>query len=85
MGQHIVHEQYFQLVNESYFSFLFSGFLTAVLQNHARKLSVSVDALSFNFSVLPSFNDTDESLRDTKSKRNVLESAFVVSLLYKCL
>ena len=63
------------------FFFLFSGFLTAVLQNHARKLSVSVDALSFNFSVLPSFNDTDESLRDTKSKRNVLESAFVVRLL----
>ena len=56
----------------------FAGFLTAVLQNHARKLKVSVDSLSFTFAVVPSANETEESLADVKVKLNIKENGFTV-------
>ncbi|XP_074663059.1 dynein axonemal heavy chain 6-like [Tubulanus polymorphus] len=51
------------------------GFLTGVLQNHARKIAVSVDSLTFRFKVL---NDSvpDEILNDAKIKINVKDYAF---------
>ncbi|KAK2149323.1 hypothetical protein LSH36_455g05009 [Paralvinella palmiformis] len=52
------------------------GFLTAVLQNHARKTKVSVDSLSFNFDVKPSGGETDESLTDVKMKLDIKELGF---------
>ena len=57
---------------------LLVGFLTAVLQNHARRLGVSVDALSFDFNVYSSTTDTEDSLRNTKTKLNVVEKGFKV-------
>ncbi|CAG2255487.1 DNAH [Mytilus edulis] len=44
------------------------GFLTGVLQNHARKVGISVDSLVFNFEVLTSKTDTEDSLGDLKQK-----------------
>lgn len=55
-----------------------SGFLTAVLQNHARKESVSVDSLKFEFKVTPGPDDSEESLSDVKGHINVREVAFKV-------
>ncbi|PIK36647.1 putative dynein heavy chain 6, axonemal [Apostichopus japonicus] len=52
------------------------GFLTAVLQNHARKESVSVDSLKFEFKVTPGPDDSEESLSDVKGHINVREVAF---------
>lgn len=56
------------------------GFLTAVLQNHARKLGVSVDSLTFNFRVQTNTTETEESLNDTKLKLNVKELGFQVRM-----
>ena len=55
-----------------------SGFLTAVLQNHARKLGISVDSLFFTFSILPPDDETD--LNDIKHKLDVRELGFKVGL-----
>ena len=55
-----------------------SGFLTAVLQNHARKLSVSVDSLRFTFQVIAARDETEENLNDIKQKLNVTEMGFKV-------
>ena len=59
-----------------------SGFLTAVLQNHARKTKVSVDSLFFNFDVRPSPADTDESLTDVKVKLDIKELGFKVNYYF---
>ncbi|XP_052105827.1 dynein axonemal heavy chain 6-like isoform X2 [Mytilus californianus] len=52
------------------------GFLTGVLQNHARKVGISVDSLVFNFEVLTSKTDTEDSLGDLKQKLSIREVAF---------
>ncbi|CAC5424056.1 DNAH [Mytilus coruscus] len=52
------------------------GFLTGVLQNHARKVGISVDSLVFNFQVLTSKTDTEDSLGDLKQKLSIKEVAF---------
>lgn len=41
------------------------GFLTAVLQNHARKTSTPIDRLSFEFSVLRSSPEAEASQEAT--------------------
>nr|KAI8735296.1 dynein heavy chain 6; axonemal-like [Biomphalaria glabrata] len=38
------------------------GFLTAILQNHARKLGISVDSLSFGFEILKYLAEEDNSM-----------------------
>ena len=55
-----------------------AGFLTAVLQNHARKLSVSVDSLRFTFQVIPASDQTEENLNDIKQKLSITEMGFKV-------
>ncbi len=57
------------------------GFLTAVLQNHARKLGVSVDSLHFTFEVQPASDETEENLNDIKQKLNVKEMGFKVGFI----
>ncbi|XP_019625905.1 PREDICTED: LOW QUALITY PROTEIN: dynein heavy chain 6, axonemal-like [Branchiostoma belcheri] len=52
------------------------GFLTGVLQNHARKTGVSVDSLTFDFHVKTTGHDTEEALNDTKQGISVLNWAF---------
>ncbi|XP_077989551.1 dynein axonemal heavy chain 6-like [Glandiceps talaboti] len=52
------------------------GFTMAVLQNHARKEGLSVDSLTFDFKVMTSPYDTEETLADVKQKINVKEVAF---------
>ena len=54
------------------------GFLTAVLQNHARKKGMSVDSLQFDFTVQTSVEDTEESLSDLKRKLVIKRDAFEV-------
>lgn len=56
----------------------FLGFLTAVLQNHARKHGVSVDSLKFDFKVIPGRDDSEEYLSDVKGLIDVREVAFKV-------
>ncbi|XP_053375273.1 dynein axonemal heavy chain 6-like isoform X4 [Mercenaria mercenaria] len=51
------------------------GFLTGVLQSHARKLGIPVDSLQFEFKVQKT-HDTVESLSDLKEKINIKEVAF---------
>jgi ribosomal protein L13E len=53
------------------------GFLTGVLQSHARKLGIPVDSLQFEFTVQKT-NDTLESLSDLKEKINIKDVAFKV-------
>lgn len=68
-------------------SLCYLGFLTAVLQNHARKESVSVDSLQFDFKVTPGPEDSEESLSDVKGRVNVKEVAFKVCCIcgtFKC-
>ena len=62
-------------VSNSYFS----GFLTGVLQNHARKVGISVDSLVFNFKVMTSKTDTEDSLGDLTQKLSIRDVAFTVS------
>ncbi|XP_070577565.1 LOW QUALITY PROTEIN: dynein axonemal heavy chain 6-like [Ptychodera flava] len=58
-------------------SFFFpQGFTMAVLQNHARREGLSVDALTFDFKVMTSADDSEETLADVKQKINVKEVAF---------
>eukprot|EP00058_Branchiostoma_floridae_P021107 XP_002606597.1 hypothetical protein BRAFLDRAFT_120109 [Branchiostoma floridae] len=52
------------------------GFLTGVLQNHARKTGVSVDSLTFDFHVKTTGHDTEEALNDTKQGISVNNWAF---------
>ncbi|CAH1791320.1 unnamed protein product [Owenia fusiformis] len=53
------------------------GFLTGVLQNHARKMGVSVDSLSFNFEVMSHKLEGDEdSLNEVKKGLDVQKLAF---------
>ncbi|XP_022090728.1 dynein heavy chain 6, axonemal-like isoform X2 [Acanthaster planci] len=52
------------------------GFLTAVLQNHARKEGVSVDSLTFDFKVMAGVEDTEETLSNVEEPINVREVAF---------
>ena len=65
-------------VIRSYGSLLCTGFLTAVLQNHARRAGVSVDSLSFAFRVHENPEDTNDSLNDVKQKINIKEAGFKV-------
>ena len=61
-------------------SFFFpQGFLTAVLQMHARKLGVSVDSLAFDFKLSPPQLVNQESLTDIKQELDVRELAYEVS------
>ncbi|ELU16870.1 hypothetical protein CAPTEDRAFT_116653 [Capitella teleta] len=61
------------------------GFLTAVLQEHARLIGVSVDSLAFDFRVRPLSTDTDEVLNACKKQLNVREISFQVGLhLFLC-
>ncbi len=63
-----------------------AGFLTAVLQNHARKLGISVDSLSFEFAVRHSSWDTDDSLNDIQRKLDLHQLAFtVIAMCSHCL
>ena len=59
-------------------SFLSLGFLTGVLQSHARKMSIPVDSLHFTFEIVKSPADTVESLSDLKQKMVIKEAAFKV-------
>ncbi|KAH3851243.1 hypothetical protein DPMN_093722, partial [Dreissena polymorpha] len=52
------------------------GFLTGVLQNHARKMGISVDSLQFQFRVLKKASDNDDTLSDLKQNFNIKETAF---------
>ncbi|XP_038073413.1 dynein heavy chain 6, axonemal-like isoform X3 [Patiria miniata] len=52
------------------------GFLTAVLQNHARREGVSVDSLTFDFKVMAGVDDTEETLSNVEEHINVRENAF---------
>ncbi|WAR20147.1 DYH6-like protein, partial [Mya arenaria] len=52
------------------------GFLTGVLQNHARKLGISVDSLQFQFRVSKKALDNTESLSDLKQAFNIKDTAF---------
>lgn len=52
------------------------GFLTGVLQSHARKLGIPVDSLHFTFEVDRNPVDTVESLSDLKQKLVIKEAAF---------
>ncbi|XP_063958044.1 dynein axonemal heavy chain 6-like isoform X2 [Lytechinus pictus] len=52
------------------------GFLTAVQQNHARREGVSVDSLTFDFRIMTTNDDTEESLSNVKQDVNIRESAF---------
>ncbi|XP_071789676.1 dynein axonemal heavy chain 6-like isoform X2 [Asterias amurensis] len=52
------------------------GFLTAVLQNHARREGVSVDSLTFDFKVITGVEDTEESLSRVEEQVNVRDVAF---------
>ena len=67
-----------QLITMFTFAFI-TGFLTAVQQNHARREGVSVDSLTFDFRILTTINDTEESLGNIKQDINVREAAFKVS------
>lgn len=49
-----------------------TGFLTAVLQNHARKMAISVDSLTFRFQILPEKVETAEA--DDKGEKKTEES-----------
>ena len=51
------------------------GFLTAVMQMHARKLGVSVDSLEFHFNILRS-NLSEDWLTDLKQRLDVRRLAF---------
>jgi len=55
-----------------------AGFLTAVLQNHARKLGISVDSLTFEFAVMNNSSDTNDSLNDIQRKLDIQQLAFTV-------
>ena len=55
-----------------------AGFLTGVLQSHARKLGIPVDSLHFTFEVSRNTFDTVESLSDLKQKLLIKEVAFKV-------
>ncbi|XP_051881424.1 dynein axonemal heavy chain 6-like [Pristis pectinata] len=46
------------------------GFLTALLQNHARKHGVSVDSVTFRFHILPFSEDTEDYPNPTKHRSN---------------
>ncbi|KAL4237693.1 Dynein heavy chain 14 [Mactra antiquata] len=52
------------------------GFLTGILQSHARKLGISVDSLQFEFNVKRSANDSVSSLSDLNEKFNIRDAAF---------
>ncbi|XP_035825271.1 dynein heavy chain 6, axonemal [Aplysia californica] len=55
------------------------GFLTAILQNHARKMSISVDSLSFRFTVVKEISESSsEHSGDRSSSRasSAKEAAF---------
>lgn len=60
---------------------IISGFLTGVLQNHARKVGISVDSLVFNFEVITSKTDSEDSLSDLRQKLCIKDVAFTVSLV----
>ena len=60
---------------------IISGFLTGVLQNHARKVGISVDSLVFNFEVITSNTDSEDSLSDLRKKLCIKDVAFTVSLV----
>jgi hypothetical protein len=60
---------------------IISGFLTGVLQNHARKVGISVDSLVFNFEVITSNTDSEDSLSDLRQKLCIKDVAFTVSLV----
>ena len=51
------------------------GFLTAVMQMHARKMGVSVDSLEFHFNILRS-NLSEDWLTDLKQRLDVRRLAF---------
>ncbi|BFZ12081.1 hypothetical protein BsWGS_15120 [Bradybaena similaris] len=53
------------------------GFLTAVLQNHARKLSISVDSLTFKFEVMKEFSTEESSECEISSPALVEKSTFL--------
>ncbi|KAJ8308264.1 hypothetical protein KUTeg_013138 [Tegillarca granosa] len=55
------------------------SFLTGILQNHARKLGISVDSLVFNFEVKTSKHDTEETLNDLKHRTSIKDAAFTIS------
>ncbi|XP_067943512.1 dynein axonemal heavy chain 6-like [Watersipora subatra] len=59
-------------------SFFFpQGFLTAVLQNHARQKTISIDTLNFEFTVRPNPSiDQEVQLHDTKLSLKVTELGF---------
>ncbi|XP_077196785.1 dynein axonemal heavy chain 14 isoform X2 [Paroedura picta] len=52
------------------------GFLTAVLQNHARLNKISVDSLTFVHKVLPFTQNKEQDLRSAKKKEYILNKAF---------
>ncbi|KAK3576323.1 hypothetical protein CHS0354_039732 [Potamilus streckersoni] len=52
------------------------GFLTGVLQNHARKAEIPVDSLHFDFHVISGPEDTVEHLSDLKFKTSIKQTAF---------
>ncbi|XP_053239011.1 dynein axonemal heavy chain 14 isoform X1 [Podarcis raffonei] len=52
------------------------GFLTAVLQNYARKKELPVDSLNFIHKVLPFVQDEDQSLRFFSAKEAIINKAF---------
>ncbi|XP_078069639.1 dynein axonemal heavy chain 6-like [Mustelus asterias] len=52
------------------------GFLTALLQNHARKHRISVDTVTFEFHVLPLSKQTEESWSIPKRKPSIWMQAF---------
>ena len=55
-----------------------AGFLTAILQHHARQIQVSIDSLSFEFEVSATSAETDDSLGEVKTPLSVKELAFKV-------
>jgi len=57
-----------------------AGFLTGVLQNHARKLGMSVDSLEFMFTVSKKATDTADTLSDLKENLNIKKIAFTVTV-----
>ena len=59
----------------------YTGFLTAVLQNHARKIGVSVDSLHFDFKVLFDASESQASLNNVKKKLDVKQKGFKVCML----
>ena len=60
-------------------SFFFpQGFLTAVLQMHARKLGVSVDSLAFEFHIA-NIRESEDSLIDIKQQLDIRDLAYQVS------